>query len=333
MAAPGRLLGANDGTVHTGSEVSTTIQLRGRVNWTGPTTPPTQFAEIRSYSYVYVNFNPNATPPNPRGTTSASLQISPTGAITYITDHEVEKWYTRSSLWKPTSFNAERFTSGSSSAQGRGMWRDDPSPSQMVNTQVTVFCQIQVRIAEYYERTQVAVYHGPPVLTRAVQRPITTVVSGSVTLSTVVVDDRTYTRITNATGSPQAFSVRTDALSLLSSQDNLWVCGFVLGVRGRTDATPLGVSLGFNRDGAGLTGTALAAGTISSGLSWYTVGGPRNVFGHSQTSSSTWRLNQMGSGFVYMTGTLPAGESVDIQQLSARFYLVPRASRSVMEND
>jgi hypothetical protein len=333
MAAPGRLLGANDATVHTGSEVSTTIQLRGRINWTGPTVPPSQYADIRSYAYSYVKFNPNAVPPNPRGTTSASVQISPTGPITYITDHAVEKWYTRSSDWKPTAFNSERFTSGSSSAQGRGMWRDDPSPTQEVNTQVTLFCQITVRLNEYYERTQVAVYHGPPVLTRAVQRPITTVVSGTVVLSTVVVDGRTYTRITNATGSPQAFSVRSDALSLLSTQDNLWVCGFVLGVRGTKSGTPLAVSLGYNRDGASLTGTAQSAGSVGTGLSWYTVGGPRNVFGHSQTSNATWRLNQLGSGYIYMTGTLPAGESIDVQYLSARFYLVPRRSRSILEEE
>jgi len=328
------LRGLNDGSLHMGSEAYGNIFLSGVFNWMGPTVAPQIHVTQSSNAYAFARMDPTVTPPSTKSTVQASVSVSPYAEPVVMTSTDTVVQIYADTTFIPAFFGDSYTISGSGSGYSRAQWRD-ASVAEQVSSISGQMIQIELIVREYYEKTTLAIYHGPPVLSRLIQCSTYTVVSGAVTLSDETEgsgeDVVTFKRIANNTGSPVVFEVKVASFSAASSAEQaLWVCGFAPAIRARANGGSFAVDLEVFRNSTGsLSGTALTTASFDTAWQWQVLGGPREVMGHDQTSASTWKITELGDGYMTITGLLTAGGSLDIRAVGCRFYMVPMPSESV----
>lgn len=324
------VFGGNDGLIHMGSESSGYIKYKVEFLWAGATTPPDLHVTQRSAAYGFSQFYPSASSPNSKATTQVSVSNAPYSDPVWITDTETKKELETDTTHIPAVFNTSNKIVGASTASCRTQWRDD-LVSETVSSWIGQICQQEVTVREYYKKTTLAVYHGPPVLTRFIRCSTFSVLSGSVVITPMTDDDGvSYNRITNLGVGPVTAVIKCEAFSdAADAEEELWICGFLPTLRARA-VSPTSVNVEVFRDAGGtLSGTHLTTASFGSSWSWQTVGGPRNVMGHNQASASTWKITEVSGGYITIEVTIPLLQTFDIRDVGCRFYLVPKPSASV----
>lgn len=324
------LPGYNDDFLHMGSEAFGRIYLRGVFNWIGPTIAPQQYVTQSSRAVAFARMEPAVTPPSTQSTVRGSVSVSPYAKPIVDTDTDTHYEVYVEANDVPASYGDGYTISGSGTGESQAQWRDSVV-IQTVTSLAGQRIEIEAVLREYYEKTTLAIYHGPPVLSRLIRCSTFTVLSGSVTLSDVTEDDVTFKRITNGTGLPAVFEVKIAAFAdAANAQQALWVCGFSPAIRARSSAGPMPVDVKVFRNSSGsLSGTALTSGNFDTEWKWQFLGGPRETMGHDQTSSATWKITELSGGYMTITGLLLAGAHLDVRVAGCRFYMVPSPSKSV----
>ena len=308
------------------------IAVTPRIWWRGESAAPNAQVYVRAFSVVRADLVPS-------GPASANDFVQTTGATSPVsipvigrTDNILEDRLNDTG-WVSGSFNG---TKASMYAAGGGIARrvhpTNTIPPTNTSSGVGLYIGGAVEIWDHFESSQLAIYHGAPVSSRPSTPGAVSWSGAGVTLS--VITNQFGARIIRLTaGAGGSGTLTLNGFSGFTTPvPDLWVCGWRFSCRAKlTGGTPVPIDAQIRRDGAGThTAAPGALGTVPPGATTtLSRGGSRDVWGHDQTTTAFWRVNQQNGLSVRLSVALSAGQVMDITIPRLVWFVVPKPAESV----
>lgn len=315
-------------------ETRTTADIAAtpRIWWRGESEAPNSHVYVRAFSIVRADLFPSGPP-------SANDFVQTTGATSPVsvpligrTDNILEDRINDTG-WVAGAFSGSK---ASMYAAGGGMSRrvhpTNTVPPTNTSSGVGLYVGGAVEIWDHFEDSRLAIYHGPPVSSRPSVPGGVSWSGAGVSLS--IITNQFGSRVIRLTAGAGGSGVLTlNGFSGFSAPvPDLWVCGWQFFARATlTGGASVPINAQIRRDGPGahtaapvLLGTAVPASTVSMSR-----GGSRDVWGHDQTTTAFWRVNQQNGLSVRLSLSLSAGQVLEITVPRLVWYVVPKPAESV----